>query len=236
MPVSSLSNAKVRPNEAIYGNDIRQEVFLFIQSHHPDFSEKSVISIAELNQYRRRYLAQLIEEQKGDMEAIDQEIMDAIRNNSILSENIEEIIESKETFGNYLADKIAEFGGSWTFIIMFFVFLAAWMTTNVIMAAEAFDEYPFILLNLMLSCLAAIQAPIIIMSQNRQESKDRKRSENDYKINLKAELEIRLMNDKIDHLIRHQHKKLLEIQSLQSEFLADLVGNLNKSNKHSKVE
>ncbi|MCC7244642.1 MAG: DUF1003 domain-containing protein, partial [Saprospiraceae bacterium] len=94
---------------------------------------------------------------------------------------------------------------------------------NLIMASKAFDPYPFILLNLVLSCLAAIQAPIIMMSQNRQEEKDRLRAENDFKINLKAELELRLLHEKMDHLLVHQHQRLLEIQELQVEYLQEIA-------------
>jgi uncharacterized membrane protein len=158
--------------------------------------------------------------------------MEAIKNNSVLSENIEETIGGKPTFGNRLADKIASFGGSWTFIIAFFSFILAWMGINIwILVTKSFDPFPFILLNLILSCLAAIQAPIILMSQNRQEQKDRRRSENDYKINLKAELEIKLLSEKIDHIIVHQNKKLLEIQEIQTEYLEDLMKKIKMKRK-----
>jgi len=133
----------------------------------------------------------------------------------LLSENIEPEIESELIIGQKLADRIATFGGSWTFIIIFFSFLLVWMCINIwVLATKPFDPYPFILFNLILSCLAAIQAPIIMMSQNRKEQKDRSRSEYNYKVNLKAELEIRLLHEKIDHLMIHQNQRLLEIQEL----------------------
>ena len=133
----------------------------------------------------------------------------------MLSENIEPEIESELIIGQKLADRIATFGGSWTFIIIFFSFLLVWMCINIwVLATKPFDPYPFILFNLILSCLAAIQAPIIMMSQNRKEQKDRSRSEYNYKVNLKAELEIRLLHEKIDHLMIHQNQRLLEIQEL----------------------
>ena len=129
-----------------------------------------------------------------------------------------------------MADLIATFGGSWTFIISFFLFLFSWIILNAfVLGNHQYDPYPFILLNLILSCLAAIQAPIIMMSQNRQEQKDRERAEHDYKINLKAELEIKLLSEKVDHLIVQQNKKLLEIQELQLDYLNDV---LNKLSKH----
>jgi len=157
--------------------------------------------------------------------------MDAIKNNAILSENIQEEIETELSFGEKIADKVASFGGSWTFIIAFFSFILIWMLINIfVLASKPFDPYPFILLNLILSCLAAIQAPIIMMSQNRQEQKDRQRSEHDYKINLKAELEIKLLSEKIDHLLVHQNKKLLEIQEVQTDYLEDLLKEIKKRN------
>ena len=118
------------------------------------------------------------------------------------------------------------------FGIVFFSFILIWIGTNIfILVTKSFDPYPFILLNLILSCLAAIQAPIIMMSQNRQESKDRQRSEHDYKINLKAEFEIKLLSEKIDHLLVHQNKKLLEIQEIQTDYLEDLMKAVRKEEK-----
>jgi uncharacterized membrane protein len=119
---------------------------------------------------------------------------------------------------------VASFGGSWTFIVVFALVLAAWISINgAALLARPFDPYPFILLNLILSCLAAIQAPIIMMSQNRMEAKDRLRSENDYQVNLKAELEIRHLNEKLDVLLKHQWQKLLEIQQIQMDFMKELM-------------
>jgi uncharacterized membrane protein len=110
--------------------------------------------------------------------------------------------KDKLTFGQKTADKVASFGGSWTFIISFFVFIIIWISANVfLLFNKGFDPYPFILLNLILSCLASLQAPIIMMSQNRQEEKDRERAKKDYEINLKAEMEIKMLNQKIDKLI-----------------------------------
>src|SRR5581483_8369212 len=126
----------------------------------------------------------------------------------------------KRTAGERIADVVADFGGSWSFIICFFAVLVAWMAFNVWAgAAKTFDPYPFILLNLVLSCLAAIQAPIIMMSQKRQEAKDRLRSENDFRVNLKAELEIRHLHEKIDHILTRQWERLAEIQQIQLEIM-----------------
>ena len=120
-----------------------------------------------------------------------------------------------------MSDQLAKFGGSWTFLTVFALFLAIWMLINSRRGAEPFDPYPFILLNLILSTIAAIQAPIIMMSQHRQEAKDRLRSLNDYRVNLKAELEIRHLHEKIDHLINNQWQRLAEIQQLQFETMEE---------------
>lgn len=173
-----------------------------------------------------------MEQERGELALLDKDVMKAIRENSVLSEKIEDGIEDKLTLGERMADRIATFGGSWTFIISFFSFLLAWIFINAfILITRPFDPFPFILLNLILSCLAAIQAPIIMMSQNRQESKDRTRAEHDYKINLKAELEIKLLSEKIDHLLVHQNKKLLEIQEVQVDYLEDLLKKVNSKTK-----
>ena len=134
--------------------------------------------------------------------------------------------------GQRLSDKIADFGGSWMFIITFMTFILFWLLTNVyVITMKPFDPYPFILLNLILSCIAALQAPIIMMSQNRLEEKDRERSKHDYKVNLKAELEIRMLNEKVDHLLMNQQQKLLEIQQIQIEMMNDIMNELSRDNK-----
>lgn len=125
--------------------------------------------------------------------------------------------------GQIISDKVANFGGSWAFIISFFIVLILWIAFNSLALKNlAFDPYPFILMNLILSCIAALQAPIIMMSQNRQEEKDRKRSENDYLINLKSELEIRALNQKIDLLLEEQIKILFDSQAKQLEILKNI--------------
>lgn len=222
--ISHISQQPIREEEAVKGSDIRKGVFLLIQKDHPDFCETDHVSLYELNRYRRIYLTQLVEQEKGELAQIDEDVMRAIRENAILSETIQVESDTPLTTGQRLADHIASFGGSWWFIGLFFFFILCWMAINVLaLGQNAFDPYPFILLNLILSCIAAIQAPIIMMSQNRQEEKDRQRAEHDYKINLKAELEIKLLSEKMDHLLVHQNKKLLEIQDVQIDYLEDLL-------------
>jgi uncharacterized membrane protein len=229
MEISIISKQGIQKGEEVKAQSIREGIFNLIKSDHPDFNKECFISLAELNQYRRLYLTSLIIQEKGELAILDRDVMDAIKNNSILSENIQDEKEAELTVGQKIADKVAAFGGSWTFIITFFSFIMIWMLINVwFLASKPFDPYPFILLNLILSCLAAIQAPIIMMSQNRQEQKDRQRGEHDYKINLKAELEIKLLNEKIDHLLVHQNNKLLEIQEVQIDYLEDLMKEIKK--------
>jgi uncharacterized membrane protein len=227
--ISYISKKEIRKGEEVEAHYIRDGIINLIKSEHPGFNEECHISLDELNHYRRQYLSSLIVEEAGEINALDRDVMDAIKNNATLSENIEDTLEERLTLGQKVADKIASFGGSWTFIIFFFIFILLWMGTNIwILVSRSFDPYPFILLNLILSCLAAIQAPVIMMSQNRKEHKDRMRSENDYKINLKAELEIKLLSEKIDHMIVHQNKKLLEIQELQTDYLEDIMNEIKK--------
>jgi uncharacterized membrane protein len=195
-----------------------------IKIDYPILRDDEYISLEQIIIYRKKYLNNLIENERGEIDVLEKNVIDSISKNQILSENIESDIDDLLTIGEKLADKIALFGGSWIFIMFFFGFIILWIIINILAISSAnFDPYPFILLNLILSCLASIQAPIIMMSQNRKEQKDRKRSENDYKINLKAELEIQLLHEKVDHLIVHQNKKLLEIQQLQIDFFEDAI-------------
>ncbi len=230
MPTSTISGKEINISESVRGQDINAGIFELIKADHPGFDTGSYISFAELNTYRRQYLAKTMEQERGELNQLDQDVMNTMRKNEILSGQIKPAKTTQSTLGERVADKIASFGGSWTFIIIFFTFLLAWMAVNTwLLVSKPFDPYPFILLNLILSCLAAIQAPIIMMSQNRQEQKDRERAEADYKINLKAELEIKLLSEKIDHLLVHQNKKLLELQQIQIDYLENLEKRLGKS-------
>jgi len=205
------------------GDLLRPSLLEFIQKRVPGFDPKSFICLDDLGQFRRDYVKEVLEDEIGELSVLDQEVIDSLQEHEILSENIGKEFEQELTFGERLSDKIASFGGSWTFILVFFAVLMIWIVINgVILATRAFDPYPFILMNLILSCLAAIQAPIIMMSQNRAEARDRARAENDYKVNLKAELEIRHLHEKIDHLLRKQYNRLFEIQQIQIELLEEL--------------
>jgi uncharacterized membrane protein len=225
-------SGKEYPTDELYkGSALRKSLLELIRKDHTDFGPDSCISLEELNHYRKKYLEKLIEEEVGELSNLEHEVLASISMNKLISDNIEVELDKKLTFGQRLSDRIADFGGSWTFIIFFFLVLFIWIAINLfVLVKKPFDPYPFILLNLILSCLASIQAPIIMMSQNRKEARDRLRSENDYKINLKAELEIRVIHEKLDHLVAHQNQKMLEIQEIQADFLEDIMKML-KNNK-----
>jgi uncharacterized membrane protein len=189
----------------------------------PDLDNKAFICLADLGEFRKDYIKEVLEDEIGELSALDQEVIESLERHEILSSDIIKQFEKKLTFGERLSDHIASFGGSWRFIILFGAVLFGWIILNAIfLLNRGFDPYPFILLNLILSCLAAIQAPIIMMSQNRAEARDRLRAENDYKVNLKAELEIRHLHEKIDHLLRRQYNRLFEIQQIQIELLEEI--------------
>lgn len=227
--ICKISNTSHDVRTMVVGKDLRPHIFDLIKSEHADFSEKSFICMEELNKYRKKYLEAMVQDEMGELSKIEKEVMKSIHDNELLSTNIEDCIDYKLTIGEAVADKVAEFGGSWIFIISFFAVLIVWILINsFIILAKTFDPYPFILLNLVLSCLAAIQAPIIMMSQNRKEAKDRRRSENDYRTNLKAELEIRLLHEKVDHLLLQQNSRFMEIQQIQVDLMEDILNRLKE--------
>jgi uncharacterized membrane protein len=211
-------------SEVIPAELIRQPITETIRKTHADWSPAGFICIADLNQFRAKYVKDVLETEKGELSTLEEQVMESLKEHELLSKNINIEFDRRLTLGERLADKIAEFGGSWRFIISFSGVFLLWIAVNSFaLIWKPFDPFPFILLNLVLSCLAAIQAPIIMMSQNRQEAKDRLRSEHDYGINLKAELEIRHLHEKIDHLLMNQWQRLLEIQEIQMELMEELT-------------
>ena len=203
---------------------VRPAIAQAMLADHPELSADSTICGRHAAPYRSQYVTELLARERGELSDLEKQVLESLAREETVSENVEEEYEDERTFGERAADVVADFGGSWNFILAFALVLVIWMAFNVWAAANAvFDPYPFILLNLVLSCLAAIQAPIIMMSQKRQEDKDRLRSENDYKVNLKAELEIRHLHDKVDHIITRQWERLAEIQQIQLEILQDMA-------------
>ena len=202
---------------------VRKAITEVISQDFPEWSPQSYICQADLTKYRIQYVHSLLKSEKGEVTDLEYEVINSMQQHELITKNVETKLDQNWTFGERLADKIASFGGSWAFLICFGIFLAIWIIVNtVVMVSHPADPYPFILLNLILSCIAAIQAPVIMMSQNRQEAKDRLRSQNDYQINLKAELEIQHLHEKLDHLLMHQWDRLAEIQEIQLELLSEM--------------
>lgn len=214
---------KNRPKkEMVNIETVRPSLAERIRNDYPDLTVDAMISRRVLDLYRVKYVEELLKAEHGDISEIERKVADSLASHDTLAENIEEEYAEDRTFGEWMSDELAAFGGSWVFLIVFALFLAAWMAYNIYMGEQkAFDAYPFILLNLILSTIAAVQAPIIMMSQKRQEAKDRLRSLNDYQVNLKAELEIRHLHEKMDHLISKQWQRLAEIQQLQLESMQE---------------
>jgi uncharacterized membrane protein len=211
-------------HEPVAFGAIRPAVARALAADHPHLGHDDVICRHHLIEYRTRYVEEMLAREKGELSELEQQVVESIAREETVSRNIEEAWGDRRTTGEKVADIVADFGGSWKFIISFGVVLLLWVAFNAWAATQAaFDPYPFILLNLVLSCLAAMQAPIIMMSQKRQEAKDRLRSENDYRINLKAELEIRHLHEKMDHLINRQWERLAEIQQIQLEIMQDIA-------------
>jgi uncharacterized membrane protein len=211
------------PTEGQIAEVIRPSLYDYIKAHHPEWDGTGFVCFDDIGNCRKEYVKEVLQDEIGELSALDNEVVESLREHEIVSSNLEKQFEKKLTFGERLSDRIAEFGGSWKFLITFFSILVVWIAINgVLLMTHAFDPYPFILLNLILSCLAAVQAPVIMMSQNRAEARDRLRAENDYKINLKAELEIRHLHEKIDHLLRRQYNRLFEIQQIQIELLEEI--------------
>lgn len=173
---------------------------------------------------KAKYIRDLLDTENEHLKKLNEIVLQSIDQENLIIENINRPQDEKLTIGQRLADRVAKFGGSWKFIILFAVVLGGWIVINYMLGPrQRFDPYPFILLNLVLSCLAAIQAPVIMMSQNRQEEKDRQRNENDYLVNLKAEIEIRTLHQKMDLLIQDQFKKLIESQAEQIKLLQAII-------------
>ena len=219
----SICGKTLPSSELISASFVRQPIVDLIVTDHPGWTNDSLICHNDLNRLRSEYVQNMLRQEKGELTALEQDVIESLREHDILSQNVNSTLDDKWTFGQRLADHVASFGGSWRFIIIFASVLVVWILINTLLIGDKpFDPFPFILLNLVLSCLAAIQAPIIMMSQNRVEAKDRLTAENDYRVNLKAELEIRHLHSKIDLLLTHQWQRLLEIQQVQTDLLEEL--------------
>jgi uncharacterized membrane protein len=221
--ISDISKKEFPIADKVSAKLIRNPILALIQKDYPDFDEDKFLAIGELNMYREKYISNYLVVEIGELSNLETKVIGSLNEDKSLVSVVEDEIGVR-TYGQKVADNVAAFGGSWKFIILFGVFILFWILINIyILLNKGFDPYPFILLNLILSCLAALQAPVIMMSQNRQEEKDRERAKKDYMINLKSELEIRMLHEKLDHLIMHQQEELIEIQKVQIEMMNDIL-------------
>jgi uncharacterized membrane protein len=203
---------------------VRPSIATVLDDDIKDWRRTGWICRTDIQEFRRRAVEEMIVRERGELTSLDRSVIDSLAAHETLTENVEETYRDVVSFGDRLADRTAAFVGSWTFILWFMGVLLSWIGINLVpLVVSIFDPYPFILLNLVLSTIAAIQAPLIMMSQRRQEEKDRMRSQNDYRINLKAELEIRHLHEKIDHLLVRQWDRLSKIQEAQLEMFEELA-------------
>jgi uncharacterized membrane protein len=224
-------------NEVLSAESVRGPIINTIIKEYPHWSASGYICLSDLNRFRAQYVQDVIEGDTEQISALEQQVIENIKEQELLSKNINVEYDRQLTFGGRLADRFAEFGGSWNFLGLFAILILVWMGLNsYTLIVKPFDPYPFILLNLVLSCLAAVQAPIIMMSQNRQAARDRLRGEYDYRVNLKAELEIRHLHEKVDLWHVNQWKRLLEIQKIQMELIEELPKKVSSERKMHGVQ
>jgi len=225
--ISDVSKQEFPLSERISARTVRHSVLHLIQRDHPDFTHDSYLTLNELNLYRTKYISETLVRDMGELSDLEKTVLDSLTANTTLTDKLDSDDQKTLSPGQVVADRVASFGGSWTFILSFLAFIFVWIAVNVIfLVGKSFDPYPFILLNLLLSCVAAIQAPVIMMSQNRQEEKDRSRAKKDYMINLKSELEIRILHEKIDHFIMDQQQEMIEHQKNQMEMMSEMMKQL----------
>ncbi len=237
----ALCHKKRLSTHGLHAEMIHAPVLELMQKKYPDIQMTDFICQSCVNKYRSGYVQEVLEEERGELSTLEQQVIDSLKEQDVLTKNINDEFDQQRTWGEKVADGIANFAGSWAFIIIFIAILIAWIILNgTEYLFRAFDPFPFILLNLLLSCIAALQAPVILMSQNRQAKRDRLQADNDYGVNLKAELEVRHLNWKMDKLLSHQWQRLLDIQRIQTELMEEVLkktksGNVKISRKPKSV-
>ncbi len=235
--ISGLSGKSFPIEEKVPGKSIRDSVLKLIRQDHPDFDPCQGIAMSELNIYRERYITDYLNREVGELSDLEKKVLDSMKNHSSVCCAKGMYKEPEPSVADRLADRMTRFGGSWGFVILFGSIIVAWMGLNIFwLSNPAFDPYPFVLLNLMLSYLSTLQAPIIMMSQNRQSAIDRRRSQDDYTVNLKSEIEVRTLHEKIDHLMMYQQQELIEIQKVQIDMLTELLKTMEKTRKERMRE
>lgn len=227
----SLCSSSEALGELISGNVLRQSISDIIKQHHDKWDEHSLVCENCIDKYRAEYIEHILEKDKGELSNLESKVVESLHNHELLSENTNTVYDDNLTVGDKVTDKIVSFGGSWRFIFLFSTILVLWMFFNTIaIFFSPIDPYPFIFMNFILSTIAAFQAPFVLMSQNRQAIKEKVRSDNEYKVNLKAELEIRHLNSKMDQLLTNQWSRLLKVQQVQTDLIQDIVKTIKKKN------
>jgi len=190
---------------------------------YPHLERAGFICYPDLRKISAMRFEELLRQEKGELSELEEEVLQSLKQHDILTENTNEEFEEQLTLGERLADKIAQFGGSWTFLTIFGVVIFGWMALNTYeLLKEPFDPYPYILLNLVLSCLAAVQAPVIMMSQNRHAAKDRLTQENDYQVNLKSELQVRQLNTRLELFMKDYWENMHRANTMHEEILSEI--------------
>ncbi|HVO31235.1 MAG TPA: DUF1003 domain-containing protein [bacterium] len=218
-----LCHKTKKVHETVPAELVRPGVADAIKKEHPEWEPNGFVCLHDLNHFRGKFVQEVLEDERGKLSQMEEQVVKSLEEQEAISQNLNEEFDRNVSFGERIADRVAEFGGSWSFIIFFGVVMLAWIAVNTILMTKPFDPAPFIGLNLILSMLAALQAPVIMMSQNRQDAKDRLRADHDFRTNLKAELEVRHLNAKMDLLLTHQWQRLLEIQRIQMELMQELA-------------
>ncbi len=213
-----------RRSDLVRAETIRRPLAAHIAAQHTDrWPGTGFVCATCLAVERTEYVSRRLREARGDLSAIEKEVAGKAAQHEAIARHVDETFMSTITRGQRAADSVARVGGSWWFVIGFGACLISWIAANSLgLRASTFDPYPYILLNLALSCLAAIQAPIILMAQNRQGARDRAQADQDFRINLKSEIEVASLHEKVDHLLHDQWDRLIEIQEMQIDLLQSL--------------
>jgi uncharacterized membrane protein len=209
----------------VRGESVPPQVAKHLAQHHASaWTGTGYVCRRCLDTARIDYVTERLREEKGALSSVESTVAEKAGQHLTIARNIDDEFARTATLGQRAADAVARVGGSWAFVSGFLVALAVWMGLNAfVLRAPTFDPYPFILLNLVLSCVAALQAPIIMMSQNRQAERDRVESKHDYETDLKAEIEIASLHDKVDHLLHAQWERMVELQQMQIELLTEIA-------------
>jgi len=221
--IDLVTGEEISVVDGLFLIDLDQMFYDLIKQDYPHITGDEFISYQSLTHYRLKKINDLVHEDEKSNKKIRDRVTKIFNDENYQEIDVHKELDDSMTFGQHVADVVTKFGGSWTFIIGFIAFLAIWMIINTLLIfGMDFDPYPFILLNLALSMISALQAPLIMMSQNRAAAYDRMESKNDYRVNKKSEVELRLLHSKIDHLIQQDQPNILEIQKLQTEMLSEI--------------